>query len=360
MKYYNSSKIDKKNATYNVIFGERSNGKTYRLLMKALKQYAKTGKQFGYVRRWKEDITGRRASSLFSGVVSNDEVNKQTNGEFNHIHYFAGKFYLANLEEGGKPVYSDRDIIGHVFALSDGEHNKSTSYPDIDLIIFDEFLSNKLYLNDEFVLFMNTVSTIVRRRTTVKIYMLGNTVNKYSPYFSEMGLNNILKMKQGSIDVYSYGNSNLKVAVEYCESNNSGNKETNKYFAFDNPKLSMITGGAWELSIYPHLPVKYAGKDVIQTIYILFSDKIYQGNIIYKDGGLFLYIHNKTTDIKDDSNLVYSLDTSHKPNYNVNIFKPTNKLSSIVCDLFRTSKVFYQDNSVGDAISNFIKICKGL
>ncbi|MGC8035570.1 phage DNA encapsidation protein, partial [Salmonella enterica] len=80
--------------------------------------------------------------------------------------------YLCNYDDKGKAIYADSDIICFSFALSDGEHDKSTSFPDIDLIIFDEFLTNRLYLNDEFILFMNTVSTIVRRREDVKIYML--------------------------------------------------------------------------------------------------------------------------------------------------------------------------------------------
>ena len=44
MKYYSTTAIDKKNAIYNVIFGERSNGKTYALLLKGLKNYLKTAK----------------------------------------------------------------------------------------------------------------------------------------------------------------------------------------------------------------------------------------------------------------------------------------------------------------------------
>ena len=45
MKYYSTAAIDKKNAIYNVIFGERSNGKTYALLLKGLKNYVKNKKQ---------------------------------------------------------------------------------------------------------------------------------------------------------------------------------------------------------------------------------------------------------------------------------------------------------------------------
>ena len=326
--YYNTQKIDKKNATYNVIFGERSNGKTYALLLKSIKAYFKNGSQFAYVRRWKEDITGRRAQRLFSGVNDNQEISKLSHGKFTGVHYWAGKFYLCNYDENGKVIYGDNDVIGFTFALSDGEHDKSTSFPNITTIIFDEFLTNRLYLVDEFVLFMNTVSTIVRRRENVKIFMLGNTVNKYCPYFSEMGLDKVPEMEQGTIDVYKYGNSDLKVAVEYCKSiADKKDKPSNKYFAFNNPKLEMITGGAWELSIYPHLPMKYKPRDIMLIFFIEFSDNIYQCEIIDVNEVVFTYIHTKTTPIKSPSeHVIYTLEPMAEINYNRSIFKPTNKM----------------------------------
>lgn len=359
--YYSTTKIDKKDSTYNVIFGERSNGKTYALLLKAIKNYHKTGKQFAYVRRWKEDITGRRAQRLFSGIDENNEVGKITQNEFKGVHYYAGKFYFCNYDDNGKVIYSDENVIGFTFALSDGEHDKSTSFPNITTVIFDEFLTNRLYLSDEFVLFMNTVSTIVRRREDVKIYMLGNTVNKYCPYFNEMGLNKIQQMEQGSIDVYRYGNSSLKVAVEYCATVKDNNKNTpsNKYFAFNNPKLEMITGGSWELAIYPHLPMKYTPKNILLIFFIEFGDNIYQGEVINVDNIAFLYIHNKTTPIrKPDEHIIYSLEPKPEMNYNLNIYRPNGKIQEKLLYFFKHGKVFYQDNNVGDAINNYLKICK--
>lgn len=358
--YYSTQKIDKKNATYNVIFGERSNGKTYALLLKSVKAYFKDGSQFAYVRRWKEDITGRRAQRLFSGVNDNQEISKLSHGKFTGVHYWAGKFYLCNYDENGKVIYGDSDVIGFTFALSDGEHDKSTSFPNITTIVFDEFLTNRLYLVDEFVLFMNTVSTIVRRRENVKIYMLGNTVNKFCPYFNEMGLDKVPQMEQGSIDVYRYGNSDLKVAVEYCKSEvNKKDKPSNKYFAFNNPKLEMITGGAWELSIYPHLPMKYKPSDILLIFFIEFSDNIYQGEVISVDDVSFIYIHNKTTPIrKPDDHIIYSLEHNAKLNYNRNLYRPNGKIQQKILYFFKHDKVFYQDNNVGDAINNYLKICR--
>ena len=356
-KYYSLERIKKKNAVYNVIIGERSNGKTYAVLMEGLKTYLKTGGQIAYIRRWKEDITGKRASGIWNAINENGEVAKLTNGEYEGVHYYNGRFYLCNYRNN-KVVYNEDDCIGYVFALSDTEHNKSISYPRVEIILFDEFVTKHLYLQDEFVLFMNTISTIVRQRTNVTIYMCGNTVNKYCPYFQEMGLTHVLKMEQGSIDVYRYGDSKLTVAVEYCASTKS-KKKNNFYFAFDNPKLEMITGGAWELNMYPHLPVKFKPKDIKFIYFIIFNDNIYQCEIVQKDDITFTYIHVKTTPIKDeDKDLIYSLEYVPKMNYNRNIFKPINKLQERVLWYFKTDRVYYQNNEVGDAINNYLKICK--
>ena len=360
-KYYSLDRILKKNSTYNVIFGERSNGKTYSALKYGVEEYFKTGGQLAIVRRWKEDITGRRASDVFSAINSNDEVFKISGGKYKGITYFASKFYLCNYDEKGKTIYNiDTDCIGYVFALSDMEHNKSVSYPKITTIVFDEFITKYTYLQDEFVLFMNTVSTIVRQRTNVKIFMLGNTVNKYCPYFTEMGLTHILKMEQGTIDIYTYGDSELKVAVEYC-GNTKSNKKNNFYFAFNNPKLEMITGGAWELDIYPHLPMKYKPKDIKFTYFILFNDNILQCEVISINGEMFTYIHLKTTELQDTGkDLIYSLEYNHKLNYNRCIYKPINKLQERILWFFKTDRVYYQDNVVGDVVSNYLKICRNL
>ena len=358
-KFYTPTAINKRNAVYNVIFGERSNGKTYALLVYGLKEYFKNRSQTAYVRRWKEDITGRRASQLYAGVVENGEVEKLSGGLFKGIHYYAGKWYLCNYDENGKSIYSDQDIITYAFSLSDNEHNKSTSYPNVNTIIFDEFLSNKLYLQDEFVAFMNTVSTIVRRREDVKIYMLGNTVNKYCPYFEEMGLKNVPSMAQGTIDIYKYGESTLTVAVEYCASTADPSKEKHKYFAFDNPKLEMITGGSWELNMYPHIPCKYKPRDVMLNFFIEFSNKIYHAEVVCVGEVSFIFIHSKTSPIQDTtSELIYSLEPRPEMNYNRSIYRPMSRTQEKILWFFKNDRVFYQSNDVGDAVANYLKICK--
>lgn len=359
-EFYSLERILSTKSVYNMVIGERSNGKTYAVLKHGIEEYFRTGGEMAIVRRWQEDVRGARASGIFSALVQNGEIEKISKGEYTGICYYASKFYLCNYDEDGKPIYHDGDIIGHAFALSATEHNKSISFPKITTILFDEFLTRGVYLNDEFVLFMNTISTIVRQRKNVTIFMLGNTVNKHSPYFTEMGLKHISKMEQGTIDIYTYGNNKLQVAVEYTAPT-SATKESNFYFAFDNPKLEMITTGAWELDIYPHLPVKYKPKDVLFTYFIKFDGYIFQCEIIDVDGEMFTYIHDKTTPIKDDDNdLIYSLEYSHKINYNRSIYKPNTKIGKKILYFYQMDKVFYQDNDVGDTVNNYLKIARGI
>lgn len=354
MKYYNLKNILKKEAQYNLIIGERSNGKTYAVLKYGVEQFIKTGGQLAILRRWREDIIGKRAQSIFSSLVANGEIAKITNGEYDNIYYNSGRYYLCYYEDG-KAIHED-EPFAFVFALSDMEHNKSNSYPKITNILFDEFITKFVYLKDEFILFMNSLSTIIRDRDNVKIFMCGNTVNKHNPYFQEMGLTNALKMEQGSIDTYTYGNSKLRVAIEYCSNNFI--KKSNVYFAFDNPKLQMITTGKWEFDIYPHIEVKYNKSDIVYIFFIEFNSNLYQCEIISKDNDYFTYIHRKTSGLQKGNNLVYTLDKNSENIYNISyINKPFNKLTKKIWNMFALNKVFYQDNEVGHDISNYLKMC---
>ena len=352
MKFYSLKPILKRKAVYNVIIGERSNGKTFACLKLALQNYFEKGEQFAYIRRWSTDVKPARLNQLFASVIDAGFLEKLSNGNYQTIIYKSGRFYLANYNEEGKPIYSDTDVLGFAMSLNESEHLKSISFPEVTMIIFDEFLSNN-YLINEFMLFMNVISTIVRQRTNVRIFMLGNTVSKYSPYFKELGLTNVLKMKQGTIDVYTYGDSKLTVAVEYCASLEKS-KKNNFYFAFDNPRLKMITGGSWELGIFPHKPCDFKKDDIKFVYFIEFNDQVYQCEIVFLPTQTFTFIHKKTTPIKLHSK-VYSLIPNPSYFYSTSIKHPKDELESKIYWYFANDKVFYQDNDVGNAIQNFLK-----
>lgn len=360
-KYYSLDKINSKNAHYNIIFGERSNGKTYAVLERIVERYLLHDEDGAIIRRWQDDFKSKRGQMMFAALSENGVIKKLSRDTWDHVEYIAGRFYMACYivdESGTKHVVKDDKPFCYGFALSAMEHDKSTSYPRVKTILFDEFITRDTYFTDEFVLFMNTLSTIVRLRKDIKIYMCGNTVNKYCPYFSEMGLTNVKQMKPGDIDVYKYGESELRVAIEYADNSASKNKESNVLFAFNNPKLSMITHGSWEIDIYPHLPVKYNRSDILFTYFILWQDDILQCEIIQKNDCIFTYIHRKTTELKDtDRDVIYTTEFSARPNYYRNIKRSVDPVSKKITSFYSKYKVFFQDNEVGEIIRNYSLWC---
>lgn len=357
-KFYRLDNILSYNADYNMIYGERSNGKTTAVLEYAIDDHIESGynNQLAIVRRWEEDFKGKNGQQMFENIVALGWVKDKTKGKYNAVYYYSQRWYLCYYNELGERVITANEPFALGFSITSEEHYKSTSYPNIKTILFDEFITRQYYLPEEFVKFQNLLSTIIRLRTDVKIFMCGNTINKYCPYFAEMGLSEVKKQKRGTIDVYSYGDSELKVAVEYSDFP-SKKKASNKYFAFNNPKLEMITHGGWEIDIYPHLPQKYAPKNVVYVFYVVLDEDIVQGNIIGVDDKTFIYFHRKTTPIKEDNTqLVYQQQVDYRRNYRTSIMKPYGKVDRFIADLFNKKKVFYQDNEVGEIINNYLKL----
>ena len=342
-------------AKYYIVFGERSNGKTFSALDVALEYNFREGSQFAYIRRFGEDIRKKEMTNLFSGHIAAGRLKKiYKDHDYEGIDYSAGKFRLYQLTENEKIEYVETPI-GYAFDLNAMEHYKSISFPNIKYIIFDEFLSRRGYLPNEFMLFTNTLSTLIRLRDDVKIIMLGNTVNKYSPYFSEMGLTHIKEQKQGTIDVYKYGSdSSLEVVVEYCKASSVG-KKSDVYFAFDNPQLQMITKGSWEIAIYPKLQYKYKPKDVITQFFIEFDNELLHCDIIAQSNTApYIFIHKKTTDIQNsDKDIIYGQEPSQKRNIRVG-FSGRDKLSAFIRQCINENRIFYSENTVGEIFRNYV------
>lgn len=360
IKYYSLDKILKYKAEYNIIYGERSNGKTTSVLQYALIDFCKSGyvNQLGIMRRWEEDFKGKNGSQMFTSIIALGWVSKYSKGEYESIYYYGGKWYLCNYDDKGKIANKSENPFAIGFSITSEEHYKSIAFPHIKTILFDEFMTRGYYIPDEFVKFQNLLSTIIRLRTNVTIFMCGNTVNKYCPYFSEMGLTNIKKQAKGTIDLYEYGESGLKVAVEYSDFP-TNKKKSNKYFAFNNPKLNMITNGGWEIDIYPHLTYKYTPKDVLYIFYIVFDEQIIQGNIIAIDDKIFIYYHRKTTPIKNNESdrLIFSEIVNANRNYRYNFLKPMDELQHKILNLHLHKKEFFQDNELGELLQNYFKWC---
>ena len=253
IKWYSLDNILKKQGQYYVILGERSNGKSYAMNKYMIDRFFQYGEEFAYVKRYEEDIKRKYMNEVFTPLQ--DYIRETYEHE---IKFYQGKFLVYPMDTEGK--LSQCRTIGTAFSLANVNRTKGTSYPNITTILFEEFMSiDCSYLPDELNLFLNLVSTIVRYRTNVKVFMLANTISKFSPYLSALGLK-AHRLNKGEIVSKTYGDKKgfkTKFIIERTENVNVFDNEDNKnkvvYNVFGNSRVgSMITSGEFETHAYPH------------------------------------------------------------------------------------------------------------
>lgn len=168
------------NALFNVIVGNRGGGKSYGAKKRAIENFIKKKEQFGYIRRYKDDLK-KPMEQFFKDIAWEfPDYEFKVEGE---------KFYIRLAPADEKAKWTDNDIAGFGFTLSTASNKKSISYPDITLLIYDEFLlekGNQRYLPNEPEKLLNLYETVARPGTghkRVVVFMLANAISITNPYF---------------------------------------------------------------------------------------------------------------------------------------------------------------------------------
>jgi hypothetical protein len=173
----------------NFILTNRGGGKTYGFKRKAINNFLKNGKQFIYVRRYKTEF--KKIITFF------DDIKE----EFPEHTFKCSKNY----------AYIDDKIAGFFIPLSTANNEKSTAYPNVTLMCFDEFVidkKNQRYLPEEPTILNGLIETVVRNRDDLTIVCLANNVTIANPYFIYW---NIYPGFEKGIKAYNRGH---KICVE--------------------------------------------------------------------------------------------------------------------------------------------------
>jgi hypothetical protein len=151
--------------------GNRGCGKTYGWLKKAISRFKKDGKKFIYLRRYTSELE-KVQETVFNALIKNNE------------------FPNDKIEYKGGCYYCNDTVFGYCFSLSTSNDWKSSSFPDVWLILYDECLiddrgKSNGYLKDEPSKILDLMETINRMRDgndTIKVAMLGNTISMINPF----------------------------------------------------------------------------------------------------------------------------------------------------------------------------------
>ena len=362
--YYNIAPIDNTGAIYRMIVGQRSNGKTYSVCKHIVEDYFNEDKRGAYIRRYEESITPKNLQSLFNPHLQ--LIWELSEHKWNAVFYRAKEFHFCAIDSQGKIIAKDDTAFCITAAINTSENTKGEDRGEVHTIVFDEFMTRSGYLNNEFVRFMNLLSTLIRDRENAVVYMLANTVNKYCPYFSEMGLKNIDKLAQGEIAIYTYGSSDLTVAVELCDEVQATKQTASKYFAFDNPQLQMITRGAWEFQIYPRAPYKILPEDIVLKFYIQFAEQLLACEVVHSTlkqycNDVFIFVHPQTKDISIDDNTIMYVSDFSSCRMHVRFLKdqPTDG-HKLIYSLIQRKAVCFSDNDTGEVFRNWLQEMQGV
>lgn len=347
-KYYSLKKILEVDAVYNIIYGKRSNGKSYAVkhfsVQNAINNPDK--EKFVYLRRYSLDVRAGDVALYFNDLP----IEKMTNGEYKDVEVRQKKINLVHYNDKNK--VDKRLHIGYVMYLSGVEHFKSLSYPDVENMIFEEFVTNEGYLIDEPTKLMNIISTVFRDRKG-KIFMIGNTVNRICPYFSEWQLINVPEQEQNTIDVYTvkYNDLSIQIACEYC--GDSDTNATNNFF-FGRQADSIIKGN-WEVKSFPK-PPKEEGHS-LQCRFLLMQGQFnYCINLMLDCNG---YPYLKITPAKIENALseLYTLALSREFYTSPKVLKTFagNPIGRKLRELYASGKICYSDNLTGTEFNNILK-----
>lgn len=353
-EYYSPEKILAEESTYNIVIGQRSNGKTFSIVDYALHEFITNGNPSVYVRRYDESITSSNIFKLCTPHIGDMII--MSNGEWNNFEYKNRCFYLTHVDDKGKKIKVSEPFL-YCCGLNSWEHKKGQDRGFVKYVIFDEFLTRDTYLNDEYAKFMNLLSSFIRDRVGTVIFMLGNTVNKFCPYFSKFKIN-MKEIKQGFIYNFKYGETSL--SLEYCKESNNTSKVNKKYFDFPEKQLDMIKKGYWEISSYPHL---YNGKKddckQIDFIYIHFSDHVLKWELLQDEANnLISFVSPSSFDKALDSKKIFLTQDSLTLLDNRMCFGeiPHNRLTQFLIQTWRGKKMFFATDDVGDIFENWMKM----
>lgn len=358
-RWYDPSNILALDATYNLIYGERGNGKTFAICKLILDAYIDEDLPSAYIRRLDEMIKQGNIETLFSDPSHLKYIEERTNGKYNFVKYqFHGFFLQKRDPETNALLDRDTKPFCRTYAISTTETTKGADRGKVKYVFFDEFITRQFYLQNEVVLFQNLLETIIRKRPGVKIFMVANTVNKHCVYFKHMGLTRVREQKQGTIDTYLLGKAQTKIACEYCLDDDAAKSEiADQYYCFDNPQVEMIKNGSWEFDIYRTIPKGVSSLPPELDFFIEFDDNTIRGTIyIYNDSPIMCFTP-KTTEIKDrDNTIIYNQDTSSpSPLHQIELARTPTRAQEIILDLFKQHKTFFATNDCGENVANWLK-----
>ena len=201
MRFYDYHRILSYNCPVNILIGERGVGKSYGSKKFVIEQYLKKHAQFLYLRRYDNELK---------------EIFELTKGQKDYFDDIKEEFPEHEFAAKGRKFYCDGEVFGFAKRMTEAQDLKSSVYQNVKIIIIDEYpieKNKRYYLQNEGMILMGIIDSIIRNRSDIKIFILGNAVEglEYSPLFTFFDLslpyNKDIKLFKDNLILVQYMNN---------------------------------------------------------------------------------------------------------------------------------------------------------
>lgn len=331
LNWYQPTRCKSYNKLLNFIIGGRGIGKTYGFKKDAISRFLKTGKQFIYLRRYKTELTT-------IGTFLNDQIQNFGNHEFK---IKGGKIFTTFIVDGLE--------MGYSFPLTTYKNLKSSSFPNVDTIIFDEFIPEKggfnQYIQNEVEILLNLIDSIFRQRDG-HIYLLANNVSIINPYFAYFEIEPKINKE---FTTFNSSESTSQILIEICQDKYTKNQTNKSKFQ---KLISNTTYGDYNKGLFIYdsddfIEAKTNASNYLATLYL---DGSYYGVWCdYTIGRLYV---NKQ--YNKESPYVYAIGTQRRPNMILGkMWRKDIRLEMIIRN-YRDGNLYFQNQTIKMEITNIL------
>lgn len=343
-EFYSLDRLLACKATYNILLGQRANGKSYAVKKECVKEAFLGMGDLIYLRRYHNlELKEDDVRDYFRDCP----VEDITGGQFNFIDVYRGRIYLATINDAGD-VTRGRSI-GRTAGLSRAGKLKSViQRGQYKNIIFEEFCTDEGYIRNEPKVLQQLVATVFGMQYTGRVWMIGNTISRFNPFFYTWGLKKIMDMRPGDLDRYLFKSESgeVSIAVEFCSSISTKN---NMYFGND---AKNITTGVWETNEQPAVPEEFGQFSVRYKVKIKYQEFNFILKLIENEKKEKLILCAATE--KEEAKRVIC-DIPSGDRLTTTRFLPLTKGDRIMLELIKRGKMVFATNLVGTDFKNILK-----
>lgn len=278
-----------------MLVGKRTGGKSFLAKEEWIKDFIATGRKKVLCRRKEEDFKKGKAKNYWRDVNEEGWVSKWTNGKYTVVVPYGSEVFLGNINEKGKPT---REVqIGDYYALSTYINSKSVAFPsNYNGIYFEEFISDKGYIDDEPRTFMHFISTVSRGRDDFRVTMIGNSIDPDCVYFSEWSMPEVPELEQGVAKIYKFteiDEQNEPYTVNIVVYSTDKKEGGAGHLMFGQSGKQVATG-IWESKAFTH-PQKGADYKIVYSLEIVGNMQTFIVNLVKdkQNKGLVVRVYPK-------------------------------------------------------------------